>query len=254
MVEPRPCATEVDIHVLPVTGGVDDHHALFVGGTTGGVCGLHIDLEADIGAAVEFEVDSSVGVGNIEIGVDGEGNVGNAVWDMHRGVALARAGFGWCIFMPGDGVKAGAKFGGFKRFENLHVGKGDGIGGGEGVETERVADGEGLVIDANGTIEGIVDKGAGNATLFNGGIEFEVLYSATVEHGDGEWKLEESECVQSCGSRLVSHHETGYNVGGIESGIYRDGVGGGGNHFDGVHVQECRWDKVLVISAGRKGC
>ena len=59
MVEPGPGTAEVDVHVLPVIGGVDDHHALDVGAAAGGIVGTHIDFELDVGAGVEFEVDDA---------------------------------------------------------------------------------------------------------------------------------------------------------------------------------------------------
>ncbi len=249
MVEPRPGAAEVDIHVLPVFGGVDDHNALFFGGAAGGIGGLHIDLEADVGASVEFKVDGARGVGDVEVGLDGEGDIGDAVGDVHGSIALTGTSLAGGVFVPDDGVEEGAEFGGLEGLEHLHVGDGDGIGGGEGVEAEGVADDEGLAVDADGFVESVVGEGAGDAAMFDGGVELEVVDLAGMEHGDGEGQLEETYGVEFGALGIVGYHIAGNNVGCVETGFQRDGVGSGGDNLDGVDMQERGRDEVLVIGA-----
>ena len=59
MVEPAPGAAQVDVHVLPVVGGVDHHDALHVDAAAGGVVGVHVYLEGQCRAGVELEVDDA---------------------------------------------------------------------------------------------------------------------------------------------------------------------------------------------------
>ena len=56
VVEPRPGAAQVDVHVLPVVRGVDDHDALGHGVAAAGVGGGHVDLEGKVRTGVEFKV------------------------------------------------------------------------------------------------------------------------------------------------------------------------------------------------------
>lgn len=264
MVEPCPGTTKVDVKVLPMVGGVDDHDALDVSVAAIVVSGFHVDLEADIGAGIELEIEEFGGIIEFEFLTDVERYIGDGVGDVDGSVAKSGAGFGGNIFMPSHGIEMDAVTIGLEVFVHKYVGGSEGVGGGEGVEPECVAavgeesvgvgdttESEGVLMNAEGGIEGVEGQGTGNTTLLDGGEEFEIVDFTVVEDGDGERQLEETKGVKVACARVVGGNITSGNFGGVETVIKVDGVGFGRHQFDGLDMQEGRRNKVVV--AGTRG-
>lgn len=134
VVEPLPGTSEIDVKMLPVLGGIDNHDALDISIAASGVCSFHIDFETDVGTGVELKIQIEVGIVDIEILTEVEGYVGDGVGNVDGSVAQAGAGFVGSMFVPDDRVKEDAAGGGLEEFVYQHIGECEGVGCGEGVE------------------------------------------------------------------------------------------------------------------------
>ena len=184
---------------------------------------------------------------------------------MHQGIALAAAGIGGVVLHPCHRVELQAAGRGLEKVVHVYVSQGDVVGGAQRVEPQGVAaadeegvavlyaaHGEGMLLDGDGLVEGVVGEEAAVAALRYGGVEFYVVDGAVVADGYREGQAEKADGVQRATAGIVDGHIAGHDVGSVEPFVEGDGVALGGHQIDGVDMQERRGDEVVVGARGAK--
>ena len=234
VVEPAPCLAEVDVYFVPLVGGVEGHDGFDDGGGAQVFKAEELDPEFEVGLVVDFEIE---GVARFRGELFGAGECfgGLGVGHMQHGIALAGAGVFGVVLDPGEnGVEVGGEGGGFEVVlaENVHHVAGLIVGvegpllavGVEGAEVGDAVGREGNVVECGGLVEGVVDTEGGLATLFDNGVDTEILEGAVAEDRCGEGELERAEVGFFLVAFKITYELDGIDDGGVETGFHRRGV------------------------------